>query len=379
MNARIPAEVFPPGEFLRDELAARDWTQQQLAEIMGRPPRVISEIMQAKRAITPETAIGLGSALGTSAQFWMNLESQHALSKVKVDNEDVVKRAQLHTKFPVREMQRRNWLPGVVASIAELERHVADFFEEFASNEGTDFAFAAKKTSHAEPLTFLQLAWLLRCRQMARRQIVGAYSELNFRAALPTLHSYLTAPEEVRHVPRLLRELGISFVMVEALPASKIDGACFWLNEKPVIAMSLRFDRIDNFWFVLRHEVEHVLRGDGKDEPLGVVDQDIGDGMPADADPAERAADHASATWTVPPGELDDFIARVNPFFSEAKILGFASRLGVHPGIVIGQLQRRLNRHDLLRKHQVKVRSIVTAAGDVDGWGSVPNVQGEPT
>jgi HTH-type transcriptional regulator / antitoxin HigA len=377
MNARIPAEVFPPGEFLRDELEARDWTQQQLAEIMGRPPRVISEIMQAKRAITPETAIGLASALGTSAEFWMNLESQYALSKVRVGSDEVIKRAQLHNRFPVREMQRRNWLPQSLA-IADLERHVTGFFEEFASNDGTDFAFAAKKASHAEPPTVLQLAWLVRCRQMARRQVVSAYSEPKLQAALQALHGYLIAPEEARHVPRLLRESGISFVMVEALPSSKIDGACFWLSKRqPVIAMSLRFDRIDNFWFVLRHEIEHVLRGDGKEKPLGIVDQDIGEGGPADRDPAEVAADHAAATWTVPPGELDDFIARVNPFFSEAKILGFASRLGVHPGIVVGQLQRRINRHDLLRRHQVKIRNIVASAGDVDGWGSVPNVSGE--
>ena len=379
MNSRIAAEVFPPGEFLRDELEARDWTQQQLAEIMGRPPRVISEIIQAKRAITPETAVGLSSALGTSAQFWMNLESQHALSKVKVDSDEVAKRARLHSKFPVREMRRRSWLPPSETA-AELERHVTQFFEDYATNDAIGFAVAAKKTAHVEPLTFLQLAWLLRCRQMAKRQVVGTYSESGLRSALRTLHSYLSAPEEARHVPRLLRESGVCFVMVEALPASKIDGACFWLSStRPVIAMSLRFDRIDNFWFVLRHEIEHVLRGDGQDKQLGVIDEDLGEVPPADANPAELAADLAAATWTIPAGELDDFVARVNPFFSETKILGFAGRLGVHPGIVIGQLQRRIQRHDLLRRLQVKVRSVITSTGDADGWGSVPNVQGEST
>jgi HTH-type transcriptional regulator/antitoxin HigA len=52
--------------------------------------------------------------------------------------------------------------------------------------------------------------------------------------------------------------------MVEALPGSKIDGVCFWLNEvSPVVAVSSRFDRIDNFWFVLRNELEHVDRRHG--------------------------------------------------------------------------------------------------------------------
>ena len=83
MNARVPAEVFPPGEFLREELEARDWSQQELAEIMGRPARLISELISGKRAVTPETAKGLAEAFGTSPDYWMSLESQYQLSDRK--------------------------------------------------------------------------------------------------------------------------------------------------------------------------------------------------------------------------------------------------------------------------------------------------------
>ena len=74
-----PAEVFPPGDFVREELEARGWTQDDLAEILGRPQRLVSEVITGKRAITAETAKGLGEAFGTSAQFWMNLEAAHRL------------------------------------------------------------------------------------------------------------------------------------------------------------------------------------------------------------------------------------------------------------------------------------------------------------
>jgi HTH-type transcriptional regulator / antitoxin HigA len=60
-NDRVPAEVFLPGEFLRDELEARGWSQTEFAEIIGREPRVVNEIILAKRAITPETALDLSS------------------------------------------------------------------------------------------------------------------------------------------------------------------------------------------------------------------------------------------------------------------------------------------------------------------------------
>ena len=59
MNERIPAEVFPPGEFLRGELEARGWTQTEFAEIISRPTRLVNEIIAGKRGITPDTARGL--------------------------------------------------------------------------------------------------------------------------------------------------------------------------------------------------------------------------------------------------------------------------------------------------------------------------------
>ena len=56
MKNRIPAEVFPPGDFLKEELDARDWTQTVLAEILGRPMPLVSGIVLGKRRITPDTA-----------------------------------------------------------------------------------------------------------------------------------------------------------------------------------------------------------------------------------------------------------------------------------------------------------------------------------
>lgn len=74
MSDRIPAEVFPPGEFIRDEIEARGWTQAELAKILGRPLKTVSDILLGKRKITPETAHGLGEAFGVDPQFWLNLE-----------------------------------------------------------------------------------------------------------------------------------------------------------------------------------------------------------------------------------------------------------------------------------------------------------------
>ena len=193
------------------------------------------------------------------------------------------------------------------------------------------------------------------------------------RDALPRLSALLSAAEEARHVSRILGECGVRFVVVEPIPGSKIDGACFWLGEdRPVVALSLRLDRIDNFWFVLRHELEHVLQGHGRDQ--AILDQDLEGTASDQISEEEIVANAAGAEFCVSKQEMDGFVARVAPFFAEERVVGFAKRLNVHAGLVAGQLQRRLGRYDLFRKYQVKVRSIVTASALTDGWGVVHTV-----
>lgn len=366
MNTRVPAEVFPPGEFLKDELDARNWTQVEFAEIIGKDTRSIYEIVNGKRSITPETAVMFAEAFGTSAQMWLNLESQFQLSRVPPSSDAISRKAQLHGRFPVREMVKRGWI-SATKDIDVLERGVLAFFGLSSIDENAQFAHSAKKTSY-DGTSAHQLAWLIRSRAIAQTLVVETYSAAKLRASLEQLHALTTAPEEVRHVPRVLAACGVRLVFVEALPGSKIDGACFWLEGKrPVVAMSLRHDRIDNFWFVLRHELEHVLDGHGKSDVC--IDDDMDSGESSNLPEEERVANAAAVEFCVPKKQMDDFVARVSPFFSDQKVTLFARRINVHPGLVVGQLQRRLNRYDLFKKHLAKIRAIALSAGAADGWG----------
>jgi len=78
-----PAEVFAPGEYLRDELEARGWTGEEFAEIIGRPVQVVSEILNGRKQIVPETALAIADALGTSAELWVNLQTAYNLHEAK--------------------------------------------------------------------------------------------------------------------------------------------------------------------------------------------------------------------------------------------------------------------------------------------------------
>ena len=71
---------IPPGETLAEELEVRGMTQGELAAHLGCPVQVVNEIINGKKAITPDTAIGLAKALGIEAQFWINLETDYQLT-----------------------------------------------------------------------------------------------------------------------------------------------------------------------------------------------------------------------------------------------------------------------------------------------------------
>jgi HTH-type transcriptional regulator/antitoxin HigA len=258
-----------------------------------------------------------------------------------------------------------------------VELALARFFGVESPDEIEVLPHAAKKTEVSRPATPSQVAWLHRARRIAEEILVPRYSSSSLQGALSGLRGLLSAPENVRHVPRILMECGVRYLLVETIGDAKIDGACFWLKQgtSPVVAMSCRFDRIDNFWFVLRHEIEHVLQGHGRDAVM--LDADLAPEEPksgvAQAGPPEeeRIANEAAAEFCVPQAKLRKFVTVKAPFYQERDMLGFARTLRVHPGIVAGQIRHATGRYDLYKKHMVKVRANVSPAATVDGWGDV--------
>ena len=89
----VVAEAFPPGEYIKDEIEARGWTQRDLARVLGRSEPKVSELINGKRAVTVRTARELGAAFGTSAEVWLNLEAQWRLREGAPSVEEIARRA----------------------------------------------------------------------------------------------------------------------------------------------------------------------------------------------------------------------------------------------------------------------------------------------
>lgn len=310
MENRPIAEAFPPGEFIKEELEARGWTQSDLADIMGRQKSVVSAIINGKRSVSPEVASELASAFGTSADLWLNLQMSYDLHVRKEQKDDVSRRARIFSLVPIKEMIRRGWIQES-DDLDALERGVADFLNQPIS------AVFHRSESHAD-ITPAQRAWLCQAHRLARGVQAAKFSKSIFAKALDTLRRLLMNPEDVRHVAKVLAEGGVRFLIIESLPHTKIDGACFWLNEfSPVIVLTMRYDRLDNFWYVLTHECGHVSHGDGLDGN-DVLDVNLvgDDAIPFENKPdIEKRADMFATNFLVEPSKIDDFIARVRPMF----------------------------------------------------------------
>jgi len=372
MNKATPVPIEYPGSFIAEELDARGWAQADLAYILGMDPTQLNKLINGNTKITPDTAIALGDAFDMPAQFFMNLQNQFDLSKkAKQADPGVGKRARLSV-FPVREMIKRGWIEDADPALLDLQ--IMRFFnknklEDIPFISDAPFISHAAKKSGYDSTTPIQYAWLHRVRKIAESIKCPLYSEDILRASLKNIRAHMIDTDDFIHIPAILQKSGVRFVLVESLPGSKIDGVCVWLNGLPVIGMTLRLNRADNFCFVLRHEIEHVLKGDGKDETFAPVDEIDFQQSDDDLLECEKIANHEAADFCVPSDLLDSFIKRKSPLISEKDMLSFAARVEINPAVVVGQIQNRTQKWNWLRKYQTSIQEKLIDWEYKDGWG----------
>jgi len=359
-----------PGSLIREAMESRGWSQRDLAIILGRPLPAINEVIKGRRAISPEMAVSLAAAFGIDAARLLHMEADYRLSQLGPHGTEIERRAKLFEIAPIKYLEKRGWIRKVDTA-EELEVELRRFFGVQSLDQPPDVAASFRRTTSDENTSPAQRAWYFRAKQLAQSIEVGPFSDEAFDKGIGKLRRLTGWPEEARRVPRILARMGIRFVVIEPLPHTKIDGVAFWLDSSsPVIALSIRYDRVDSFWHTLGHELSHVKN---RDEP--VLDTDIvGEARPflAAQNATERRADSDAAAMWLDTAELMSFIRRVGPFYSRARINQFANRLTVHPGLIVGALQFRGElTYKSLRDTLVKIRAAAISEAVADGWGHV--------
>lgn len=331
--------AIPPGETLAEELEVRGMTQRELAARLGRPPQVVNEIINGKKAITPDTAIGLCQVLGIEASFWINLESRYQMTLARQRHREAqMVEEQWLGEYPIREMIKRGWIEAGRDKGSRLKALLAFF--EVASiqpkvyQEAIGFRITEAAQRKVSPGALA--AWLRQGEIEAEKIHTEDYDEQRFRDALVEIKGMTGFPPDKFYpdMTALCAEAGVAFRVVQELPKIGANGVARWLTDsKALIQMSIRGKQADIFWFSFFHEADHLLEHRTQRRILI-------DGLNADPDMAEieAEADQFARDFLIGPDHWQDFCNEGR--FTPSAVLEFSQSVGIAPFIVVGRLQK---------------------------------------
>ncbi len=332
--------AIPPGEYLEEVLAEIGMSKDELAKRMDRPAPKLSAIFKGEKAITPETALQLEKVVGVPAHVWTGLETEYRLSLARLREEE--EHAKLKEQVPLLKKYCYSKLvkfkycqarSSAVDKVIELQRFLGvTSLNNVPNIAGYQPVFRAGKsgTTQSPEAT---ISWLRMAELTCRNAGCAEFSALELRKSLEVLRQLTfgdarSMPEKVREE---LAKAGVCFALIPHLPGTYAHGATFWqTRRRAVVAVTIRYAWADIFWFSLFHEIGHALLHSNEEIIL-----EYGDNEHRNPD-WEREADNFAADNLIPPKLYQSFLS--GGAFSESRIREFASRVGIHPGIVVGRL-----------------------------------------
>lgn len=345
-NSKYPVESPDPIDAILFRMNEKGLKQADLVQYFGTSSRV-SEVLNRKRPLTVQMIRALTIGLGISADTLVGVSlPDFPAAKGDVD----------WSKFPIKEMTRRGWIENV-GKVAKDS--VEDLVKGFISDAGLQFGAASfRKTLYGEAETptsrYALYAWLARVIQKARdkKDSLVEYDadvlSARYLKELAQLSRFDAGPSLA---VEQLEKSGIVVVIVPALKGTLLDGAALKdADGTPIIGLTLRYDRLDNFWYTLIHEVVHIWKHvtDG-DAFLDDLDAPSEDRREAEANRLAREAFIPRVQWR-----------RSEAYTSPSKesIEKFAKELKISPAIIAGRLRKESGNYslfsDLVGQSQVR-------------------------
>lgn len=337
---RFEISAPTPVEALRFRMEQQGLKAADLIPYFGTRARV-SEILAGKRQITLKMARALHKGLGIPAEAFLNDKDEEGSSAIADIEAD---------KFPLPEMAKRGWLGKISASASELRTRSEEIVKAYISSAcPTGVCPALYRQggvrSGVEMDSYAMMAWRAQVIKTALQDpLMQPYDPTvvneDFVRECIKLSWSKQGPSLARE---FLREHGMHFVVLRHLPRTHLDGAAMMYDGRPIIALTLRYDRLDNFWYVLAHELAHVAKHLNSGEDVSFFDDlDLHDGL----SDREREAD-AFATEALIPKEIwENAAARHtgNP----KDVNSLAKQLRIDPSIIAGRLRFETKNYRLL-------------------------------
>lgn len=301
--------------------------QKDIAAYLGGKNRA-SEILARKRALTLPMIKSLNKHLGIPLELLIQDKEPEPEAEEEIDG----------SKVPMEELVRRGWIDAKVS--------VSELLKRFESPLGSPVRLRNTKTFGSNRQTNITSVWLWLSRI---RERADSHPEVAKRFNASALNEdfirYVTRLSYMSNGPRLakecLEEYGISLIVEPHLPKTHIDGAAMLGRfGTPVIGLTARLDRIDNFWFTLTHELIHAWKHLDSEERRTIADENIE--RPDDNEDIENEANYLAREILIPTGEWRRSEVFLSP--SQQTIRDFARTQQIHPAIVAGRI--RFERQD---------------------------------
>ena len=323
-------EMLPPDpiEAIKFRLEQSGLSLRDLRPLIGSDARV-SEVMSGKRALTLNMVRALNRHLG------IPLESLVGDRNIEQGAEDDVE------KYPIHEMMRLGWMGPFSDPKAGYEKEALEHLRTTGRAETHQLALC-RQNSHsyenAKTDPFALHAWCLYVRACAHEVPLNQpYRPENLTESsfvdLARLSQFEDGPLRAK---AMLARIGIHLVFAKHLRRTYLDGAAMMLGDgTPVVGMTLRHDRLDNFWHCLLHELAHIKLHLGHQNGPEFYHDDFD--VKGELDTVEQEADQLAAESLLPSRAL----AKLGnlKFASIASVHKLAEEYKVHPAIVAGRIR----------------------------------------
>jgi HTH-type transcriptional regulator / antitoxin HigA len=338
-NEYYPESIPHPGETLSEKLEEMKMGPKEFAIRTGKPEKTITAILKGESSITADMAVQFENVTNIPAHFWINNQRGYDEHLAREKRKEIVQEATSWAKlFPIGDMVKKGWLPQV-GTIQERAAAMLAFFgfsshaawENYYFNQQLKVAFRISLASTNEPYAIS--AWLRKGELQASELEANEYNEKKFKEVLPKLKTLMAEHPNnfFNQLQTICLSAGVKVVHTPCLPKAPINGSTRWINDTPLIQLSCRYNRNDNFWFTFFHETGHILLHGKKDIFLEKVEYCEKDKI------KEQQADKFAEKWTLSEEE-EEKILDAAPL-NEHDVRMFAKKFNTHPAIIIGRLQ----------------------------------------
>jgi len=318
--------------------------QKDMVPFIGTKSKV-SEVLNGKRTLTLAMMRLLNKSFGISAEVLLKEPGANFPDEMQ-DME--------WSRFPVVEMAKLCWIPEVDDIKEKTEELIRGFITQAGGMEAVPMVyFRQGRRGRYNPKMdrYALAAWCIRVLSLARKNPLKT-KYIKGSVKLSTLQE-IARLSYFDNGPLLAREYlgkhGIHLISVPHLPKTYLDGAAIQLPDgTPVIGLTLRYDRTDNFWFCLLHELAHVSKHLSASDRIIVDDLDLRGKEAEEKDVIEKEADEMTRDGLIPKKVWDRKPIADKATIAEVKTL--AAKLKIHPAIIAGRIRYEQNNYKLLSK-----------------------------